>query len=275
MAYNSDGFERMAQRFVNTVYFKDELGDIHFSSTCTFVRFRGEFFTIFAAHAIPNTNEDISLMGHLGTDGKFYSITEISKGHKVYKEHDLVICNTTGPLELKNYFDLDVKDSLIGFRKNIMTWIGFPKKKATEKYHRTKASDAHIKAELSMLDDGVLKWNNARYLMVQSKIKVNNHAEIIGRFDTKNVQYKYEGPKDNAYSLKGMSGGAIFFEPNNRDLTDASSEQLFRFAGIGLEHRKNQDIKGASRKLVTGLLCDYIDSNLASMTTMDFVITIK
>lgn len=38
------------------------------------------------------------------------------------------------------------------------------------------------------------------------------------------------------YSLKGMSVGAIFFEPNNRDLTDACSEQLFRFAGIGLEH---------------------------------------
>lgn len=46
-----------------------------------------------------------------------------------------------------------------------MGWIGFPKMKAKAKYHRSKASIDHVKADLGTFEDGRLKWTNANYLL--------------------------------------------------------------------------------------------------------------
>lgn len=34
---------------------------------------------------------------------------------------------------------------------------------------------------------------------------------IQGEFNLKNIQYYYEGTKEKGYSLKGMSGGLLFY----------------------------------------------------------------
>ena len=258
--YRSDNFERMTQRFVNPIFVKDEMGNIRFSSTMTFVKYSREYFCIFAAHAIPNKDNNIDSMGYLSADGEFVYFNEIIKSKKIFNNHDIVICNTFRPLHLKNYFDLDQKQSFIGIHKNLFSWVGFPAKKAKKQYHKTQSSKEHIIKDVSFLDDGVAKWNNAEYLIITSKIESHNNIEISGYFENKKIDYKYSGFKEKGYSLKGMSGGAFFFEPKDR-VIDSDLNKKFQFAGIGLEYQGEKLIKGASRVLIINLLKEYIENN--------------
>jgi hypothetical protein len=57
--YKADPYMRIAQRFIHTLFFKNSLGGYEFSSTVTFVKYRNEFFCIFAAHAIPENEESL------------------------------------------------------------------------------------------------------------------------------------------------------------------------------------------------------------------------
>lgn len=74
-------------------------------------------------------------------------------------------------------------------------------------------------------------------------------------FDDKNVTYKKDGFKEQAYSLKGMSGGAFFHGPNSFVSKPQYLSDIFKFVGIELEHHApNKIVKGASAELVTALI---------------------
>jgi hypothetical protein len=194
MKYKSNNFERMAQRFVYPIFI-GRLNNLQFSSTMTFMEYKGMYFCVFAAHALPNKDCRIESLGFLNTDGTFATFSESIKGYKVFKDYDIVVCNTLKPFELKNYFNIDDISSLLGFEKKIINWIGFSKKKAKNTYHKTQSTEEHIKKDLSVLDDGVLKWENAEYLIVQAKKETDNDINISGKFDNKKVTYKHEGYK--------------------------------------------------------------------------------
>lgn len=261
MNYKSNEYQRMAQRFVYPIYTKDELGNFNFSSTMTYLKYKEIYFCVFAAHAL-NKNSNIKSIGYLGTDGVFTSFgdIEVFRNYKVFQEHDIVVCNSL-PFELKNYFDLDNDNGQLNVNK-ILNWIGFPAKKAKE-YHRTKSSVEYIKKDISRsdLDDGVPKLENAEYLWLKGKIVTNNDIQISASFENKKVTYQHEGYKENGYSPKGMSGGALFFFKGNNSNSVIDINKMFKFAGIGLEYN-GKLIKGVSRKLMIKILDMYIENTL-------------
>jgi hypothetical protein len=259
--YQANAYMRVAQRFIQPLFIKDGLGGYNFSSTVTLIKYRNEYFFVFAAHALSIGQESIDNIGFLLTDGSFLPMSEVSKRHKIFHEHDIGICNAIAQADGKNYFDLDVQNSTTEFKTEGFGWIGFPKKKAKEQYHNTKASPEHIKKELSELDDGVLKWNNARFLCMGIDFKEINETEIIGHFEDKNVNYEIEGFKQQAYSLRGMSGGALFFGPEKINSDQPALSDLYKFSGIGLEHNvKGKTVKGASRELIMRLIDQLLDN---------------
>ena len=254
-------FKIHAQRHVYPLFIKDELGGYDFSSTLTFVKRKNEFFCIFAAHAIPKNENTLNNIGCLKVDGEFISLEDIAKFYKIYRSYDLVICCTKAPVDQKNYFDLDVEKSTTEFNEDAVAWVGFPKKKAKRKYHQTKASTEHVKQDVSTFEDGRLKWTNANYLLLGMLVINKSDVDIVAHFDDMNVTYEKEGFKEQAYSLKGMSGGALFHGPLKINTEKPMLSDFFKFAGIGLEHHASDKIvKGASAGLIADLIDQYLHS---------------
>lgn len=255
-----DNFKVMAQRHIWPIFIKDELGGFEFSSTTTFVKRQDRFFCVFAGHAVPRGVTTLESVGVLTTDGNFVSFEKISVAYTIDRANDLVVCETTGPFEEKNYFDLDTESQSTVFKESGMGWIGFPKKKAKAKYHRTKASPEHVKDDLSAFDDGSLKWENANYLLIGVQNIKKSEDEVSAYFDDKNVIYEKDGFKEQAYSLKGMSGGAFFHAPESFTSKPRYLCDFFKFAGIGLEHHASDKVvKGASSELVKRLIDNQLD----------------
>lgn len=258
-------FKIMAQRFIYPLFFMDDLGGYRFSSTMTFVKYKNENFSIFAAHALPPTETLINKIGALKIDGSFMPLSEITKLYTIDRSHDIVICNTTMAIEQKNYFDLDFNDSTTEFNTDAFGWIGFPKNKAKQQYHRTKSSAHHIASDVTELDDGSLKWSNANYLLIGVSLLSLSEVEIKGHFENKNVTYEKEGFKTQAYSLRGMSGGALFHGPNKIKTQYPTINDLYKFAGIGLEHHASDKIvKGASAQVIKNLIEELLTNQKAS-----------
>ncbi|ALO34763.1 hypothetical protein CMT41_08585 [Colwellia sp. MT41] len=251
----SNEFEIMAQRHVCPIFLKDELGGFEFSSTTTFIKRQNKYFCVFAGHAVPRGVTTLENIGVLKTDGTFVSLNDISVNYFIDRDNDLVICETLAPFEQKNYFDLDTESTSTVFKEDGMGWIGFPKKKAKAKYHRTKASPEHVKADIDSFEDGRLKWTNANYLLLGvDQIRKEGHV-VSAFFDDKNVTYDKDGFKEQAYSLKGMSGGALFHAPSSFTSNPQYLSDYFKFVGIGLEHHTSEKtIKGASSELVKELI---------------------
>lgn len=254
--YKAAPCERLAQRFIYPLFVKDGIGGYDFSSTVTFIKYRHEYFCVFAAHALPTREDSIENIGVLRTDGEFMPLSTVTKKFRISRDSDLVICNTIGCFDRKNYFELDSNFSSTEFKYDCFYWIGFPIKKAVQKYHKTKSSKEHIVKELTPLEDGFLKWNNAEFLLIEIESESKTNLEITGRFVNKNVTYKHEGFKQNGYALKGMSGGALFYAP--KKVSNVSSpNDLFCFAGIGLKYAGNL-AQGASRRLIMSLIDEVI-----------------
>lgn len=251
----SNNFEIMAQRHVCPIFLKDGLGGFEFSSTTTFIKRQNKYFCVFAGHAVPRGATTLENLGVLRTDGTFISLSDIAVNYSIDRENDLVICETVAPFEQKNYFDLDTESTSTVFKEDGMGWIGFPKKKAKAEYHRTKASTEHVKADLDLFEDGRLKWTNANYLLLGvDQIKKEEYV-VTAFFDDKNVTYEKDGFKAQAYSLKGMSGGAFFHAPSSFTSEPQYLSDFFKFVGIGLEHHASiKTVKGASSKLVKELI---------------------
>lgn len=249
----------MAQRHVHPLFIKDKLGGFDFSSTTTFIKRNNEYFCVFAAHALPLCEATLKNIGFLLTYGRFTSLGEVSKDYTIDRDNDLVICRTTGPFEHKNYFDLDTKEITTDFKDEAVGWLGFPKKKAKQKYHRTKATTDHVVQDISTFEDGRLKWTNANYLLIGMEVANITEREISAHFDDKKVDYEKEGYKEKAYSLKGMSGGALFHVSKNINSDTPLLSDFFKFAGIGLEHYDSDKIiKGASANLVVNLIDKHL-----------------
>ncbi len=259
--YKSNNYQRNAQRHLFPLYYKDELDNIHFSSTITLLTYKDNYFFIFAAHALTNNMKSLERFGIFRTDGTFNDIHTLCENFIIYQEEDIVICKMKEREYLKHYFDLEEDDDDIKFHNSFFAWIGFPIRKATKYYHNSMSSPENIKKTISILPDGIPKFNNAKYLIIYSKSSETLENKLTGYFDNKNVDYKYEGKKSQGYSLKGMSGGALYSIPEYiKSQEGLTNNDKFKFLGIGLEYNKNnQLIKGTPRHIIKSLINDFME----------------
>ncbi len=184
-------------------------------------------------------------------------LSSFTRSHKICRSRDLCACHTR-EFERKNYFDLDFESSTEFL--DDFGWIGFPKKKAVQSIHSSKASKEIIQGYLSDGVEGLQKWSNANFLLLGVEFESETDKEVTGKHVNENVEYAHEGFKQKGYSLKGMSGGALFKGPKKIHAKDPSISDIFHFFGIGLEYKNGLIVKGASRRSVEGLLEELLES---------------
>lgn len=250
--YQSDDYEKQSQRFVIPLYIKDELGNYEFSSTGTLAKYKEHHYILFAAHALCGGVE-FDKVHTFGVDGQFHQIRNFAIGHQIFKEEDIVVVDCFNQaIEGKNYFNLD-KKSLIGFEKKEFAWTGFPVSQSiSRKVDRSKTQES-LKNRYIHNDESGSYFKNARYFTIVSKLKTNNNIEITGKYERKNAILKYQGNVSTGPHPKGMSGGAMYYFAKNRVLKP-SLDDTFRFAGIGLEYKKDNTIIGLPRIKVIELM---------------------
>ncbi|MGL4765188.1 MAG: hypothetical protein ACRC2N_09205 [Aeromonas sp.] len=251
-SYKSDDYDRQSQRFIIPLYSKNEIGSYEFSSTGTLVKYKGSHFIIFAAHALVNgiKTEDLYT---IFADGELHQITTHSVGHQVFVEEDIVIVDFFNKaFEGKNYFNLNMR-SMNGFDKNHFAWIGFPASNVKQgKIHQSSTKDT-LKKKFVHSDESGDYFKNARYFIITSKTIKNNNVEITGVYDRKDADLKYKGKVSMGPHPQGMSGGAMFFLSKsgilNEDIDDS-----FRFAGIGIEYKRDNSIVGVPTHKIIELI---------------------
>lgn len=256
--YKANEYYRQAQRFVYPLYKKDGMGGFLFSSTATFASYRGRFFCIFAAHALTADEETVENIGMLTTGGNLVPLSASCKACKIYRNHDIVICVSEAPFAPRNHFNLVPYESATEFTRDGFGWIGFPQKKAVQAIHKSKASPDKVKKHLSVASDGRHKWDNAKFLIIGAAHESKSESVITGRFENVSVNYEYEGFKQQGYSPRGMSGGALFYGPKKFHSPPQSLEDLFLFAGIGLEY-DGTSIKGVPKERIICLIEEMIN----------------
>lgn len=251
--YQANEYYRQAQRFVYPLYKRDGMGGFSFSSTATFATYKGQFFCIFAAHALAADEATVENIGMLTTDGGFLALSASCQSHKVHRDHDIAICVSDTPFEPRNHFDLAPQGTTTEFNTDAFGWIGFPQKKAVQTIHSSKASPDKVIRHLSLASDGRHKWSNAKFLIVGAAVESKSERLITGKFENQSVNYEYEGLKQHGYSPRGMSGGALFHGPKKFHSTPQDLGDFFLFAGIGLEF-DGSSIKGAPKELIISLV---------------------
>jgi hypothetical protein len=251
-SYQSDDYDKQAQRFVIPLYVKDNLDNYSYSSTGTLVRYNEHHYIIFAAHAL---EQDISIndIYTFATDGNMYQIIEDSIGHIVFKEDDIVIVDQfNNAFDGKNYFNLNIND-LSGFNKNHFAWTGFPSSKTKAKIiHKTKSPDTLIKEHIHSNQDGIF-FKNTKYFTILSKLINKNKNFIQGKYNRKNTNLKYQGDVSMAPHPRGMSGGAMYFFTKEQKLKE-TLDNTFRFAGIGLEYKDDNKIIGIAKDRIIEII---------------------
>lgn len=250
--YQSDDYDRNAQRHVVPLYIKDNLGNYEFSSTGTLAKYNGHHYFLFAAHALSG-GVSIDRVYTFMTDGSFYQLTKDAIGYNVFEKDDIAIVDSFNIVfEGKNYFNLNL-DSLSGFDKNHFAWIGFPASKSkSKKVHNSKSKESLTQQYVKTGDDGSY-FTNAKYYSICSRLISNNNAEITGKYVRQNTSLKYAGAVSMAPHPAGMSGGAMYFFSKNQKLKE-SIDDTFRFAGIGIEYRKDNKIIGVPKIRIIELL---------------------
>ena len=251
-SYQSDNYDRQAQRFVIPLYIKDNLENYQYSSTGTFVKYNEHHYIIFAAHAL---EKDISVndIYTFAVDGTLHQIQEHSIGYQVFQEEDIVIVDHfNNAFEGKNYFNLNIK-SLIGFDKKHFAWTGFPTSRTKAKtIHRTKSKETLEKEHIHS-DENAIYFKNAKYFTILSRLINQNKNSIFGKYNRKDTNLKYQGNVSMAPHPRGMSGGAMYLFTKERKLKE-TLDDTFRFAGIGLEYKNNKNIIGISRNKIIELI---------------------
>jgi hypothetical protein len=253
--YKANEFYRHAQRFVYPLYRRDGSGGFKFSSTTTFATYKGKFYCIFAAHALEGSQDTIENIGMLTIDGSFVPLSVSCESYRIYRDFDIVICVSSSPFEPRNHFNLAAHNSVVEFNMEVFSWIGFPQKKAIQTIHKSKASPDRVIEHLSVAGDGRHKWDNAKFLIAETSTVSKSEHLIIGEFKNQSVNYEYEGFKQQGYSLRGMSGGALFYRPKKIHSKPQGPEDFYLFAGIGLEY-DGTSIKGVPGELVIALIED-------------------
>ncbi|SUA35914.1 Uncharacterised protein [Neisseria zoodegmatis] len=261
-------------------------------------------FIIFAYHAVPkysNTEFAIKNPLHgfyfLDKDDNFISLEEKVKNFVVSEEDDIVICKLSIISKSTNYFNLNlytigfshpivcnkdvhyyIKDRKEFISQSTLCWIGYPVRNSVD-FHRTKASPSQVKKMYHIENDqfGEIRYGLVKYLLIpkmvnyiddESKKIINftdDGCKIIGKFNNKDITYYPNGKiASKGYSLKGMSGGALFIQSNfflkeilELDLNkiQENHEFLYNFLGIGLEFsEKEEKIIGVSANKIIFLL---------------------
>ncbi len=257
--YQSDDYGRQSQRFIIPLYIKDELENYEYSSTGTLVRYKGHHFIIFAAHALCGGAAFESVYA-FGADGDFHQIKSFAIGHQVFEKEDIVIVDCFNrALENKNYFNIDIT-TMNGFDKKHFAWTGFPVSMSKSKKVHKSNSQETLKNKFVYIDESGRYFKNAKYFTIISKISSNNKIQISGTYDRKSVNLKYKGDVSMGPHPQGMSGGAMYFFSKNRILK-ASLDDTFRFAGIGIEYKKNKSIVGVPRLKIIELIEKFDSEN--------------
>ncbi|WP_107976660.1 hypothetical protein [Neisseria mucosa] len=273
--YRMGNYERIAQRFIIPIYFKDYDGFISPSSSATMIKYLHRYFLVFAAHAINYEEQKLKKIGCIRNDGEFeYLITEHQDKYFIYEKEDIVIfeCSVPG----RNYFDLDnAKESI--FMNKKLCWIGFPVKNSIS-LHKSKQNPEKIKNKYIAKDSINIIFKNTSFYLLQAKnINSENDESIIGSYVNRNLSLQVAGFKPDGISLQGMSGGAMFFSPclptdpkssidwlNKKfDINDFEifKYHFYQFAGIGLSY-KDELIKGISKNNLKRLIEDFIKNSL-------------
>ncbi|WP_049251648.1 hypothetical protein [Neisseria elongata] len=269
--YKMGDYERIAQRFIIPMYLKDYDDSIQPSSSATMIKYFNSYFLIFAAHAVAYKEENLKKIGCLKNDGEFeYLITKHRNKYSIYEKEDIVIFECHVPD--RNYFDLDDPRESIFLNKRLC-WIGFPVKDSIS-LHRSKQKPEKIREKYLTRDSLNTVFRNANFYLLQADDFNSEYDDsIVGSYTNKNLLLKVAGFKPDGISLKGMSGGAMFFSPcfpvsprssierlNKKfDLNDFETFKyhFYQFAGIGLEY-KNGLIKGISKNKLKKLINDFI-----------------
>ncbi|HCE2818499.1 TPA: hypothetical protein NG675_004531 [Vibrio parahaemolyticus] len=265
--YQSDSYGRESQRFVIPLYYKDSLGNYEFSSTATLLKYKGAHYFAFAAHALSNVLS-ISDFYIFGSDGEFYAISDIAIGYRVFEDKDIVIVDCFNQvLDGKNYFDIS-ESSMLGFDKKHFAWTGFPSSKCkAKKIHNSKSSET-LRNQFVHEEENSLYFKSAQYFTIVSKVRGNNKQFITGIYERKNQSLKYKGNVSMAPSPQGMSGGAMYFFSKGQTLKNNLSE-TFRFAGIGIEHKKDNTIVGVSRDMIINLIDQFTEEEPVQFSLVD------
>lgn len=247
-----------ASKYTFPLHQKDGREGYAFSSTMTFVAFSGCFFGLFAAHALDRDDDNLEKIGIIGSNGEFIALSKIAASIKVCRDRDLVVFRSDaifgdGPV----FFNLDIEapeEELFP----VFAWIGYPEKRSVPQIHNSKACPVDIRKEfMEMQDSGTIKAKHVKSLFIGVEQLPADDNEICGMFDNTNVDYVKEGYKSQGYSLKGMSGGALFKLLTPLNLPNCQ----FYFVGIGLEHSsRNKIVKGASRESVKNLIKELLVS---------------
>ena len=265
-SYQSDSYDRESQRFVIPLYIKDELDNYQFSSTGTLAKSKGLHFILFAAHALAGGIEFKNVYT-FGKDGEFHQIQSFAIGHQVFEDEDLVVVDCFNrAIENKNYFNLDA-ECLEGFEENAFAWTGFPSSKSkSKKVHKSSSKETLMKKFVYIDEDGSY-FTNARYFTILSRIIINDSNHITGEYDRKNVSLKYQGETSMGPHPQGMSGGAMYYFSKNQELK-SSIDETFRFAGIGIEYKKDNTIVGISAIKVRELIEKFDAENPINFSLM-------
>ncbi len=257
--YQSDDFDRESQRFVIPLYVKNDLGNYLYSSTATLTKYNSHFYIIFAAHALSN---DITVDNFyiFRANGNFRKLSDVSIGSRVFKSDDIVIVDCFNQmLDGNNYFNLN-ETHMLGFDKKHFAWTGFPfSKSKTKEVHNSKSSES-LKSRYVHNDETGTYFKSSSYFSIISKIKSNNKINISGSYERKSTSLKYKGEVSMAPHPEGMSGGAMYFFSKGQKLKK-SLDDTFRFAGIGIEYKKNGDIIGVSKDKIIELLEQFNTEN--------------
>ncbi|KWS20186.1 hypothetical protein [Pseudomonas syringae] len=250
--YQSDEFDRNAQRHIIPLYIRDSLGNYVYSSTGTLAKHQDHHYVLFAAHALDGGTSIDQLYAFM-KDGTFYNLAENSVAHKVFKNEDIGIFDLFNiAFDGKNYFDLH-ETSLIGLDKKHFYWIGFPGSKSKSKQiHRSKTPEALVQQYVQEQEDGSY-FTNTKYFAIHSKLITNNNMEMTGKYDRENTNLKYAGRVSMAPHPSGMSGGAMYFSTKAQKLQSRVID-TFRFAGIGVKYKKDNTIVGVPRTKIIELL---------------------
>lgn len=262
--YNSNEFEKQAQRFVIPLYLKDELGNYKYSSTGTYVEYNGVFYLICAAHAISD-KESLEKLHWLSPVGEMVGVLSQSFYHKVFKEDDIIIVDYFNKrYKDRNYFNLNHQlnpAEISNYFLDRFYWIGFPNSwNKLKDISRTKSCVTLKEANFHTDEIGTYMKRTKYFMMPAMGVKPNNSNEVKGLIPTKNLELKYKGRISDAPSLKGMSGGAFFTTvlTTTAHHEFESVDKSFVFLGIGVERSKDDIVKGVSKKRLVEILDEYL-----------------
>lgn len=241
--YNSNEYERQAQRFVLSLYIKGELGYFEFSSTGTFIKYRNFFFIVGAYHAIEKSS--IENLYWIDTDGEAHQLIENSLDYKLFKEQDVFIINfMNAKYDGKNYFDLDyeIAENILSENFDIRNfyWLGFPKNWQKVSRKSKNYNPEEFKKKYIHIQGEETYRSSNKYFLLPCEL-INNSNTIEGFAPQGRAKFKYGGEKDIP-KLEGMSGGAFFIPTKNAKILENNSEPSIKdsyiFLGIGLERRE-------------------------------------